>query len=87
MITKILTINGTEYAYDESKNYTNRRKVATYYMPYVKGKEKPKEGVNNADRLMYTNWQRLTDAEKAEAVSQIWIFDVDRQEWDPQDLQ
>lgn len=73
--------DGSEYAVDESGF---DRKVYTYYGRYKKGVQKPTEGVNGGDRLMYTNWKRLTDEEKAEAEARVWIFDEDSGEWDPQ---
>lgn len=77
---KTYQANGSEYAECADGK---ERIVKTYYGRFVPGVEKPTVGVHGADKLIYTNWRRLSAAEQAEAVSQIWVFDEDSKEWDP----
>lgn len=77
---KTFQLRGSEYAEcSDGKN----RKIKTYYGRYIPGEEKPTDGMRGADRLVYTNWNRLSAEEQAAAGAQVWIFDEDSREWDP----
>ena len=77
---KTYQLHGSEYA---ECSDGKARKIKTFYGRFVPGVKKPTEGVHGADRLFYTNWNTLSEAEKAEAVAQVWIFDGPSGEWDP----
>ena len=78
MITETFQVNGSVVGVHAD----GTRKVRTYYCKSTD--TKPIKGVRNASMLYLMDWNSLSDAEKAAAVAQVWMFDEDEKKWLPQ---
>ena len=68
------------YYSDEGVKYGSQM---THYLTYTSGREKPVDGVNHADILMYFDWHDLTEEQKTACIAQVWMFDADQKKWHP----